>query len=198
MPEIIEKEDGTKVEVFSKEEIETQVKTASEAAVKTAVAAKEAELATVKADLEKISSKDHNFAALRAQKEELENKIAEISKNTDTKIKEVESKVVNGTLEKMIKDKAVGDPEMEKKIRHHYSRLPEAANTPEEIEKKLSEATLLATGGMSAGGRQFSAAGGGARPVVNAKPMAPELVEAGKKFGISADDIAKFDAANKK
>lgn len=196
MPEIIQK-DGADVEVFTKEEVEAQTKAASEAAVKAAVATKEAELAKVTEDLKKLGEKDHNFSALRAQKEELENKIAEITKTQDTKFKEIESKITNSTLEKMIKDKATGDPEMEKKIRHHYSRLSDPADSPEAIEKKLADATLLATGGVNPGGRAFSAAGGIPRVVVNAKPMSPELVEAGKKFGISDEDIKKFDKHGK-
>lgn len=189
----VKQEDGTEIEVFTPEEVEAQKKTAAEEAVKAAVAEKEAELTKIKADLEGLTNKDHNFSQLRKQKEELESRLAEYTKTTEQKIKEVENKVINKELDTMIRDKAAGDPEMEKKIRHHYNRLSDPADSADAITQKLNDAILLASGGASAMGRAFSSAGGVVKAPVNHKPMSPELKNMASKFGITDEDIKKVE-----
>ena len=132
----VKQDDGTEIEVFTPDEVTAREKAAADAAVKTAVAAKEAELTKLQEELKGLTDKDHNFAQLRKQKEDVEAKLAEITKNTDTKIKEVESKIVNKELENAIKDRAAGDAEMEKKIKFHFDHLNYPSGTPEEIEQK--------------------------------------------------------------
>src|SRR3990167_9199445 len=98
MSEIIKKEDGTEIEVFSAEELEAQKQEAIEQ-YKLDNPDKTEELTALQAELEKLKSKDVSIAELRKQKNNAEAKIEEIVKGTDEKITKVKQEIMEGVMQ---------------------------------------------------------------------------------------------------
>lgn len=155
MSEIITKEDGTQIEVFTAEEIEAQKQEAIESYKlenpdKTdELNALQEELKSKQESLDKANSKDLNFANLRKAKEEAEKKVGDILKGVDEKISTIKKEVMEGVMKdhysETLKALAGEDDEIRKKIEYHYKRLADTAATKEEVSGKLRDAYLLAT-----------------------------------------------------
>lgn len=147
MSEIITKEDGTEVEVFTAEELEAQ-KTAAEEAKSEAEKAK-AELAEATEKLSKLSDKDYNFSEVNRQKKEAERKAEEAIKAVDEKLEKTKKEILEGVQQEhfgsVLSQLSGGDDELKKKIEFHYNRLADTAATKEEVTKKLTDAYTLAT-----------------------------------------------------
>jgi len=154
MSEIIKKEDGTEVEVFSAEEIEAQKEEAKQEAIeqyKLDNPDKTEELTALQAELEKLKSKDVSISELRKQKNQAESKIEEIVKGTDEKITKVKQEIMEGVMQDHYNDtiKALvgDDEELRKKVEHEFKKTLSGVNptTKDELAGKLRNAYLLAT-----------------------------------------------------
>ncbi len=184
-------QDGKEIEVFTEEEVQAK----NAAVMKEADDAKAA-LAKANEDLAKAKDKDGNFAELRKQKEAAEERarVAEAEKKVmkDTVIEELSKRQVD----EKIKNLSGGDAEVEKKIRFHLDRLKDPASTPEEVEKKLNDAAVLAgvNGKGNALGSAVSSAGGAInyRPFAGEKSLKPELSDMARRMGITDADVEKY------
>ena len=140
--------------------------------------------------------KDVNLGTLRAKLEETTTALAaERDANRARFAAEESERVSNAILEV-----AGNNEEMAQKVRHHFTTTLSAvtATTPAEIKAKVENAfKLSADMNTSPGPLDIARAGGsrGAAPVINqgqARPMTAAAVEAGKMFGISDADRAKY------
>lgn len=198
--ETITKEDGSTVEVYTADELEAQKQEAIELYKlenpdKTdELTALQEELKTKEEALEKATKKDLNFGTLRTQKEAAEKKIADITKEIDTKISQAKKEVMEGVMKDHYNDtlKALAgdDEEVKKKIEFHFKRLGDTASTKEEIGNKLRDAWLLATkpAEMDALNSTVLSSGGVGRLKINSsekkftpdeKALAQKLAQAG-------------------
>src|SRR3990167_94619 len=150
MSEIIKKEDGTEIEVFSAEELEAQKQEAIEQ-YKLDNPDKTEELTALQAEVEKLKSKDISITELRKQKNQAESKIDEIVKGVDEKVAKVKQEVMQGVMQDhyndTIKALAGDDEEIKKKIEHEYKTTLSGVSpvTKEEMANKLRNAYLLAS-----------------------------------------------------
>ena len=193
--EIITKEDGTRVEVYTAEELEQQ-KLAAIEEYKTSNPDKTEEVNQLQAELTKLNEelggfkdKDLNFANLRKQKEAAEGKIELVRKELDAKIDLAKKEVLEGVMKdhynETLNNLSSGDVEVKKKIEFQYKRIGDNPNTKEEVSKKMRDAYLLATG-TSSGGIDMSAFSSGGVSRLNiknqTKTFTPEEKEFGKKL----------------
>ena len=191
MSEIITKDDGSQVEVFTAEEIQSQKDIAIEE-YKTANPDKSEERSKLQEKLKGFEDKDLNFSHLRKQKEEAEKKVEDILKGVDDKINTVKKEVLEGVMKDHYNDtikKLVGDDkELLSKVELQYKRLGDPAGTKDEVSRKMNDAFLLATGTSQINDNSaFSSAGVGRIKVENniqklseeEKQMARELAKAG-------------------
>lgn len=205
MSEILKKEDGTEVEVFSPEEIEAQKQEAIEAYKaenpdKSDELAEAQEKARVAEEaLEKAKGKDLNFDNLRKAKEVAEKKVEDILAGVDDKINTVKKEVLEGVMKDhyndTIKALAGEDVELLKKIEFNYKRLGDVVSTKQEMDKKLQDAWALSTK-QETDGVNMSVFSSGGVSRLNIKSQdkkftADEEVVA-SKFGISKEDIKKY------
>ena len=147
MPQTIQV-DGKDVEVFTKEELEQQAQAAvskfkeDNPDVSQDLEKLEAQFAAKEKELEGLKSKDLNFSTLRSQ-------VDGLKKELETKVAAAKKEVLEGVLQDHFNDtvKALsrGDEEVQKKIEFHYKRIQDVAATKEEVNKKLTDAWVLAT-----------------------------------------------------
>lgn len=184
MPEIIEREDGTKVEVFSREEI--SAKEAELEAARKLAAEKEEEL-------KKFNDKDFNFKALREQKEASDKKVTEL----ENSLNDFKNSFVNERVEDQIKRLSNGDDELAKKIRLQFDRLPEKPVTAEDVGKKVLDAYKLASEFRPSSGVHIPVSSAGSAPVINTTGKAPvsdAVREVAAKMGMTPEEVEKYDA----
>lgn len=207
MPQTITDADGNEVEVFTAEELEAQKQAALEEfqnETQSAVTEKNLELESAKKELadakdllDKAAEKDLNFAKLRRQKEEAQEKVDELNSEKSALQEEMEAKLgefkqevlegvrkdfYNETLESL----AGGDEELKKKIEFEYNRLKDSVTTNEEISKKLRDAYTLATPApQDVAAPAFSSAGVSRPPRSPRGDLPKEAVELGKKLGLA-------------
>lgn len=139
--------------------------------------------------------KDTNLAALRTKLEETNAALeAERTANRERFERETNERVSNEILT------AVGNDEaMAEKVRHHYTTTLSAvkAETPAEIKQKVANAMKLSVD-LESGPNPLDvarSAGAGFQPVTptaEKRPMSAKAVEAGKMFGITDADRAKY------
>lgn len=164
-----------------------------EAAQKAAQAAVDAAVANKGGD--GGGDKDTNLAALRTKLEETSAALeAERTANRERFERETNERVSNEILT------AVGNDEaMAEKVRHHYTTTLSAvkAETPAEIKQKVANAMKLSVD-LESGPNPLDvarASGAGFVPVTPSgekRPFSPKAVEAGKMFGITDADRAKY------
>ena len=122
------------------------------------------ELSKTKEQLAKFENKDFNFKKLRdmskEERETLNAKEMELLKrqeaieeqqaNFTKQQKETREKELGSYKEEYLEKFAGNDEEMKKKVLFHFNRLADEAITKSDIEKKMGDAWVLATGGRSA------------------------------------------------
>lgn len=170
---IVIQEDGSEVEMFTSEEIQSQKDAAIEE-FKAMNPDKTAEIEDLQIQLTeanekalKAGEKDFNFSALRAQKEALEKSIDE---KVGVAKKEIFEGVMTDHYADTLKSLSSEDEELKKKIEFHYKRLADTAATKEQITKKLSDAYYLATAPEDRGVSPAAFSSGGASMVKPSKP----------------------------
>lgn len=159
----ITNDQGEEVEVFTAEELEQQKQAAidqykqdnPEKTEEMERLQRERDEANQKLEdankqLEGELDKDKNFAQLRKQKEDAEAKLNELQGTIDDKIgtakKEILEDVMRDHYNETIERLTGGDEDLKKKVEFQYKRLQDPAGTKEEMNKKLSDAYLLAQG----------------------------------------------------
>ncbi len=161
---IIDETTGEEVEVFTQEELQAQKEVAIEE-FKKDNPDKSADLKVAIEELEKFKGKDFNFGKLREQKEAAEKKVEDILNGVDEKITAVKKEVLDGVMKDHYTDTinklTGGDKDLIAKIELQYKRLGDSAGTKSEIEKKLNDAFILATGGQSKGINNSAFSSGG-------------------------------------
>ena len=191
MPEIIEK-DGVDVEVFTAEEVAAKEEAARNA-VKAELDTTKAELVKVNEELKKLGDKDHNFANLRTQKEELEKKLSDIQSGVNTQLEEIKKAPIIEYESEVLNNLSSGDEELKKKIKFHYDRLSDKADNKESVNKKMNDAYLLAVGNSPKTdliNRAAPVGGGSATyPKAQNAKLDPGLIELGKKMGLTDEDM---------
>ena len=107
------------------------------------------QLKAAQEELTKFKDKDLNFANLRKQKEEAEEKVKALDAEVQTKIDAVRREVKEESLKdyytEQLKELAGDDEELIKKITLQYGRIKDTAETKEDISKKRRDSWTLAT-----------------------------------------------------
>lgn len=208
MPQTIKKEDGSEETVYTENEIKEREETARTEAIDNykkenpdksdEITRLQTDLATAQEDLKKYESKDTNFGNLRKIKDDLEEKVKNLTSTIDEKVKEG---IQSQSVEQSIQNLAGGDEETEKKIKYEFEVTLSGVKpkTQAELTKKIQDAYRLATGetmpASVSGG--ILASGGAMVPRMKSKQagnLKPEVVDFGKrKFGLSEEDIKKYD-----
>ncbi len=194
MPTIIINDDGNEIEVFTKEEIETQKQEALEEYKKnnpdksSELQKLQDDLKSKEEELQGLKNKDLNFANLRNKVQDKEKEIENIKKEMDEKIgnakKEVLDTVMKDHYNSEILKLAGEDKELKDKIEFQYKRLGDLAGTKEEISKKLQDAFVLSGGRVeNDNSAAFSSGGVGRLNIKKGKDkLSSEEIELGKKL----------------
>lgn len=197
----IKGEDGKEYDVHTQEEID--------ALVTGKTAEKDQKLASLTKELDDLKKDPANkdWSGVRNQVEKLEGQIKTITTERDSdrikyadEIRGVRTGLLSGAIESMTNGLAGGDAEVAKKIKFHYERIGGEVNSEQEAAAKLQDAFLLATGKQSPNPLNVARGSGGGQPPVPPAQQNVQVVELGKKFGISDDDVKKYGpkAAEKK
>jgi len=196
MSEIITREDGTEIEVFTQEEVEEQNANVLET-YKTENPDKSEEMETLKkeleekqAELEKIGNKDQNFKRLRDQKSELEEKLEKATGEMSEKLEAAITNLAGDKKADIINSLVGDDEELKKKVFFHYNRIKDEAKTKEEISAKVNDAYFLATKQEAPSGNFISSAGAG--NVKSKAQITPGEKEIGDALGITDEDRKKY------
>lgn len=169
--------------------------------VKSTLEGKEKEIESVKKELEKLQNTDHNFKRLRDMTEKEKERLTA----TELALKEKQEKLEddqksfferqvtehkNDALNAIVGD----DPELREKVLHHFDRIKDDAVTREEINKKMREASLLATGITHSAPSALGLASGlsGAGIKEKKQQVNQEVLEAAPMFGLTKEDIEKY------
>lgn len=199
MSQIILKDDGSEVEVFTADEIEAQRSAAIEE-YKVANPDKTVEvtglqetLKTALEDLDKLKGKDLNFNNLRTAKEKAEADVKALKEEIDLKIGAAKKEILEGVMvdhyNDTVKALAGDDVELKKKIEFQYKRLVDSASTKEEVTKKLTDAWVLASKKEDGGAFNTTVISSGGVGNINArsdKKFSPEEKAFAQKLAESA------------
>ena len=177
--------DGNKVEGYTQAELAAKLKEQQDA------------------EATKQVEKDKNLVKLREQseqavkdKEAAEKLVKEKDEALAGKDKEYEQKEIQKERDKKIEALADGDKELKDKITHHVNRFKDEMKTPEDFEKVLSDAYVLASGNqvpdklqdvISSGGSKGGKGGKGSGKL----PISPEAMNVASKMGLTEEDIKK-------
>lgn len=217
MPQTIKQEDGTEVEVFTKDEVDAERDSAIEAyksenpdqsdkvqELETSLTEAKDALATAQEELKAADEKDQNFAELRKKANEAEQQLAEVTKDLDNKLAETKKSAMDEVLETVnqghfhdtLNDLSGGDKDLKEKIEKEYSALNDPATNKEEITSKLNRAYTLATGqnpNENALNTTVLSSGGVTKPQFKEQDALPEEAkELGRKFGLKEEDFNKY------
>ena len=160
---------GEEIEVYTKEDLESQRESAIEQykeqnpdqsedmkklqeeleGSKEELEGSKEELEKSQEELKKAKDKDLNFSSLRNKNEKAEDKIKEIESSIDEKISTVKKEVLEGVMkdhfQETVSSLAGDDEELKKKIEFHYNRISDVPTTKSEMTKKLTDSWTLAT-----------------------------------------------------
>lgn len=188
---------GNAVEAFTKEEVDAMVAehpTLKDAQTKLQEA--QATAADLKKQVDEFAGTDkgQNMAALRKKAEEAQEKADKLAASVVGELGTIKKRLDDAELDRSLIAVADGDTEMAKKIKAEYERIVKPDDTEDERRKKMGDAFKLASGhtpSPSVMGRIIGSAGA---PLAGAGGSAtkPELVEFGRRFGLTEDDFKKF------
>lgn len=188
---------GNAVEAFTQDEVNAMVAehpTLKEAQTKLTEAQQTA--ADLKKQVDEFAGTDkgQNMAALRQKAEAAQEKADKLAASVVGELGTIKKRLDDAELDKALIAVADGDVEMSKKIKAEYERIVKPEDTEEERRKKMGDAYKLASGysaSPSVMGRIIGSAGA---PLAGGGSAAtkPELVEFGRRFGLTEDDFKKF------
>ena len=210
--------DGKEVEAFTREEIDLTIQTEKESAIAEANALREEEIAGLLAEKEKLEddrvkleqtlegmkNKDVNFGKIRSQVEikdkkieELQAQLTAVNEGTTKRIEEIEGSRIKEVKDGEISSIAGADVELTKKINFFYDSFAGSVKTKEEIKARVTNATLLATGGktkVNMTGDVISSGGSMNIPTDiqgQGKLSSPEVRDVARKLGITDQELSK-------
>src|SRR3990167_7162009 len=198
-------EDGTEIDTYTEEELQTQKDEAIEQ-FKAENPDKSAELAELQEKLKeteeklaKADDKTTNMGALRKAREDAEKKLTDFDTKLEEQINKVKKEVIEGVNKDFytdnIKALAGDDTELQKKIEHEYNETLKGVvpSTKKDIAEKLNKAYILAGGEKNFDALSSSVISSGGVGRLNIKStsqkLSPEEQALGGKFGITADDL---------
>lgn len=200
--------DGSEVEAFTQEEVDSKITEAKKEAeeskkeeietLKTQFETSKTELKTAKEDLEAAlkgkDSKTTNIIEMRKKIESLETEIGKV----DGKIKEAKNEGNQQKIDDAITQLSGGDAELKKKIKTQYDRLSEEIKTPEDFWKVMTDAFTLATGAAPSNPLGSAAATGPGYvpppPGMKGKgKLSEDGKEVGGKMGITEEEMKQHD-----
>jgi len=197
MPEIIKKEDGTEVEVFTAEELQTKAEEAAQIERERLEAEHKTEKEELERKLKGFEDKDYNFNQLRnktAKENEEKDKILEELKKVNDKINNVEQQPIKKAKEDFIAlNKIAGDKELSDKFEHFYSLMASSAKTPDEVTAACIGALAAATGGQKQPSLDGLMVGTRFTPLNKSDGAVSQAsVEIGNALGVSDEDRKKY------
>lgn len=194
--------EGNEVEAFSQEELDAKLaetKTALESEYKPKLESLQSDLDSTKIALSKLENKDFNFRKLEelndeerkklsAQEIELMQRQESIEKQQQelAKQREDDQKKQKEDRETRLFRKYIGNnKELGEKVKFHYDRLADKAETEEEIERKLQDAIRLATPELKADPLTSAINSGGSYPVDAQKELSSSQKDLAKKLNLN-------------
>ncbi len=194
-------EEGDEIEALTEEELEAEKKAAVDTAVKESndkLTAKETELAKALEDLKKYQDKDYNFKGARDQIENKSKEVDEIRKELDTlkgsvvsELAKLKDSSVAEHKSEILKVLAGEDEELKKKIEFNYERFKDPSDTKDQVEQKLKDSYLIATGSSVPNKLSSVISSAKARPIT-ADSIPSEVKGVAGKFGLSEEDLKKY------
>lgn len=191
-------------ELLAKKEEETNK------AVEEAQQAMQEEIQTLQQQLEqereekrKLEEKGVNFGTLRKKTEEKDSKISELEKKIDElkgafigQIDKINQILSDKTIDEAMLKVSGGDRELADKVKFHYKQFAGIPKDEKEMQERINNAMILATGGKSTNipGSTYSGAGGfnTTNNVVSVNKWTEDQKDLAKKFGITDAEIAKY------
>jgi len=192
---------GNAVEAFTQEEVDKLVEEHPKLKEsQDALTAAQTQLADANKKIEEFtgSDKGQNMAALRAGKEAAEKKVEELTKGLVTGLEDIKKRLDGAELDKSFITIAGGDEELAEKVKAEYNRIVKPDDTDEEKRKKMGDAYRLASGFTAAPSVLSRVLGSGGAPQAGAGTTAtkPELIDLGRKFGLTPEDFTKYKHGN--
>jgi len=189
---------GNAVEAFTQEEVDKLVLEhpklkESQDAVATAQTALEA--AKKELDEFKGSDKGQNMAALRQAKEAAEAKVNEMTKGLVEQIGGIKKQLDDAQLDKGFIAIAQGDEELAAKVKAEFDGMVKPDDSDEVRREKMGKAYRLASGYTalpSALNRVLGSSGAPQGGAGAGKQHKPELVDFGRRFGLTEEDFKKY------
>jgi len=146
--------------------------------------------------LEGLDDKDKNFSELRKLAESQGKELKSLREGLDSKItSNVTQIVLNKAKEEVISKLSDGDKDLEAKIKLQYDRLIKTEENIDDtiIAKVAAEAYKLSVDTVQPSVLNRVASGKPLGGVAKGdSTLDPQVVEAGKAFGLSEDDIKKY------
>lgn len=203
MPKTItDPETGEEIEVFEEEEFDEevearlqerleQVKEETRKEWETKLREKEEELNRLKSEFEGLDDKDRNFAKLRAQIKDKEKQIEALKEEFSSEIRKLRTSLQEKSVQEMINNLVGSDEELREKVLYHFNRLSGKDDDPEDVQERIKDAYLLATGGANIDPLKQVASGG--RAAAQEEAIDESVKEIGKKmFGLTEEDFEKY------
>lgn len=164
---------------------------------------KDKQIEEVQKELAGLKNKEFNFKKLRDMTESERSELTEKEKELMQRQDELEENqksftetVIQGHKNDALAVLAGDDKDLRDKIEYHYNRISDKATTKEDINKKVKDAYLLATGGRSAAIDQISRAvsyQGGGGIVKSSDGFSSEQKELASRLGITEEDLKKYN-----
>jgi alanyl-tRNA synthetase len=204
---LITNDNGEQVEVFTSDELNAKIDEIREETLESANQSKEEEINDL---VKQIEDKEKEIANIKLnendksknlsnQREVIENKEkekTELMKQLE-ETKSVANQAFNLIKEKTLDDKIkliAQDEETAKKVKHYYSQFTGEPKDEKEVNERINNAFILASGGASnpiSAGVISSAGGYNPNPVGSTEKLNAEQVDLAHKLGLSDEDLKK-------
>lgn len=202
MPIKVQDDQGNEVEALTQEEAEAKAKEAADAARKEAETSFTEKSQANQAELERLQAEEKNWKELRdkaaagSEAEKQAKEALEEAKKAREMAEGVTTTRIEETKTDAIAKLAGSDKDLREKIAHHFQHSTTGPTaTKEEIEARVRNAYLIATGGQAPGalqGAAVSSAGAGTTPSGAGITLTPEEKDLSNKLGLSDKDLKDF------
>lgn len=194
--------EGNEVEAFTQAELEAKIdetKKALEGEYAPKLESVQKDLDDTKVALSKLQNKDFNFRKLEelndeerkklsAQELELMQRQEKLEKEQEDFRKQSEEAIVKRKVEtetKLFKKYIGNDKELGEKVKFHYDRLTDKAETEDEIEKKLQDALRLARPELKVDPLTAAITSSGSYPSNAQKELSEDQKDLAKKLNLN-------------
>jgi len=162
------------------------------------------QLADKEEEMTKLQDKDRNFGAFRKKSEADKTEMNELKKQIDElkggligQIDKINQVLSDKTISEAVMRVAGGDKEVADKVKFFYNQFSGTPKDEKEMQSRLDNALILATGGKSnvMSGQVYSAGAGSSfanNVVGSVGKWSDEQKDFARKVGITDADIAKY------